>query len=67
MSDEKLDLILQKTIRIETALWPDDGQPGVLTRHDERLDNLEQWRNWLAGASAVISTFFGIHLGSGKH
>jgi hypothetical protein len=70
MTDEfssKLDRILEDTTRIKTALWPDEGQPGVLTQHEERLDKLEQWRNWLAGASAVISTFFGIHLGGGKH
>jgi hypothetical protein len=66
MSDEKLDAILAKTIRIEAALWPDEGQPGVLTEHDERLDNLESWRNYLTGAWAVVTAIFGFHW-LGKH
>jgi hypothetical protein len=66
MSDEKLDQILSKTIRIEAALWPDEGQPGVLTEHDTRLSNLESWRNFLTGAWAVVTTLFGFHW-LGKH
>ena len=69
MSDaynDKLDRILEDTTRIKTALWPDENQPGVLTRHDERLDNLERWRSYLAGAWAVVAALFGIHA-SGRH
>ena len=70
MSDDLLhqniQTILEKTTRIETALWPDKNQKGVLTLHDERLDKLESWRNYLTGAWAVVATFFGFHL-TGKH
>jgi hypothetical protein len=66
MSDEKLDEILKETIRIRTALWPDEGQPGILTQHEKRINSLENWRTWLAGAWSVItlvfSYIFGIHL-----
>ena len=72
MSDDKLDQILAKTIRIETALWPDDGQPGVLSRHSERMDeiqadidSLKSWRSYLVGAWGAITfafaTWLGIH------
>ena len=57
---------LAKTVKIETALWPDQGQKSRLTEHDERIDALEKWRNYLAGAWAVISTFFIGHI-FGKH
>jgi len=66
MSDEKLDLILADTQRIKAALWPDEGQPGVLTVHGERIDSLESWRNYLGGAWAVITFIFGLHW-VGKH
>jgi len=69
MSDDlnqKIDAILVQTTRIQTALWPDQNQKGILTLHDERLDNLESWRNYLTGAWAVVATFFGFHL-TGKH
>lgn len=69
MSDDlnqKLDAILIQTTRIQTALWPDQNQKGILTLHDERLDKLESWRNYLTGAWAVVATFFGVHL-TGKH
>lgn len=69
MSDDlnqKLDAILIQTTRIQTALWPDQNQKGILTLHDERLDKLESWRNYLTGAWAVVATFFGFHL-TGKH
>jgi hypothetical protein len=61
--------ILEKTTRIETALWPDEGQPGTLTKHAERIDSLENWRSYLVGAWAVITTaaatVFGIHTHGG--
>jgi hypothetical protein len=73
MMDEKLDLLLVKTTRIETALWPDDGQPGILTRHESRMDEIEEkikelngWKNRLIGAWGIVTTFFGIHV-IGKH
>lgn len=66
MSDEKLDQILAKTIRIESALWPDEGQPGVLTTHEERIKKLENWRSGLAYAWAVLTGLFGVHW-MGKH
>lgn len=62
MSDDKLDQILAETIRIRTALWPDEGQPGVLTQHHDRITKLEGWRNYLVGAWAVVSAFFSIHI-----
>lgn len=69
MSDDKLDQILAKTIRIEAALWPDEGQPGVLTQHstrmdeiDSRIDGLEGWRNKLAGAWGLALAAFGYHI-----
>jgi hypothetical protein len=68
MSDEKLDLLLEKTTRIETALWPDYGQPSILTKHTERMDDIEDkiaelntWKNRLIGAWAVVTSLFGIH------
>jgi len=64
MSDEKLDKILEKTIRIETALWPDEGQPSILTKHEERLKSLEGWRYWLAGAWSLLATIVGIKIGT---
>lgn len=73
MSDELHDdikQILEKTTRIEAALWPDPNQPGVLTRHTERIDKLEGWRNFLAGAWFVVTfvatTVFGIHIHGGN-
>lgn len=61
--------ILEKTTRIETALWPDPNQPGTLTKFDERLDNLERWRSYLVGAWGAITTaaatVFGIHVHGG--
>jgi hypothetical protein len=67
--------ILLKTTRIETALWPDENQPGVLSKHDtrmneidERVDGLVNWRNYLTGAWSVLAALFGIHwVGGGKH
>ena len=73
MSDDKIDQILAMTTRIETALWPDEGQPGVLTRHATRMDEIEDriqelntWKNRLIGAWGIVTTFFGIHV-IGKH
>jgi hypothetical protein len=66
MSDEKLDQILAKTIRIEAALWPDEGQPGVLSEHDDRLGKLENWRTGLAYAWGAVTTLFSVHW-IGKH
>jgi len=61
--------ILQKTTRIETALWPDENQPGVLTKHDERLDKLEDWKSHIAGGMRVLgflwtalAALFGYHV-----
>lgn len=66
MSDEKLDRLLEMTTRIETALWPDKNQKGILTQHDERLDKLESWRNYLTGAWAVVTAVATKHV-FGKH
>jgi hypothetical protein len=71
--EDKLDQILADTTRIKAALWPDEGQPGVLTRHGERMDeiedkvqSLEGWRNYLIGAWSAITlifgTIFGVHV-----
>jgi hypothetical protein len=65
MSDEKLDLILEKTTGIETALarvetrfetvlWPDgENQPGVLSKHETRMNAIEKdihiLENWRTG------------------
>lgn len=61
-SNAMLRSILSKTesnsetlARLETALWPDRGQKGVLTQHDERLDELEAWRNRIVGALSLIA------------
>lgn len=54
--------ILLKTTRIETALWPDENQKGVLTIHDERLDSLERWRSYLTGAWAFAAAVVSKHL-----
>jgi hypothetical protein len=66
--EDKLDQILADTTRIKAALWPDEGQPGVLTRHgermdeiDNRIDELNTWKNRLIGAWAVVTSLFGIH------
>ena len=72
MSDEKLDLLLEKVTRIETSfertIWPDPNQPSIITRHTERMDDLEDkiaelntWKNRLIGAWAVVTSLFGIH------
>lgn len=60
---------LAKTVQIETALWPDKGQKSLLTQHDERIDRLENWRSYLVGAWAVITTaaatLFEVHIKKG--
>jgi hypothetical protein len=55
--------VLEKTTKIESAIWPDPGQPSVLTKLDERIDALETAKAWAIGAFAVISSAFGIHIG----
>lgn len=76
MQDEKLDQILRELTRVNSALWPDEGQPGIITRHSARMDSIEDtmqdqiddlkgWRNYIVGAwgatTLVISTWLGIH------
>lgn len=73
MTDElhqDIKQILQDTAEIKAALWPDKGQPGILTKHGERIDKLEGWRNFLAGAWFVVTfvatTVFGVHIHGGS-
>lgn len=54
--NDKLDELLTKVTRIETALWPDLYQPSVLTRHSTRIHDLENWRNYLTGAWFIVTT-----------
>ena len=42
MSDEKLDLLLEKMTRVETMLRPDPGQPSLLTQHAIRIEELDE-------------------------
>jgi hypothetical protein len=53
---------LAKTIQIESAIWPDKGQPSLLTVHENRIKSLETWRSWLGGAWAVVTALFGYHV-----
>jgi hypothetical protein len=55
--------VLEKTNRIENALWPDPGQPSALSVLNERVSSLETAKAWAIGAIAVVSSLFGIHLG----
>jgi hypothetical protein len=54
--------VLEKTTRIETALWPDPGQPSKLTTLDSRVDSLESAKAWAIGAFAGLTGLFGLHL-----
>lgn len=44
----------------------DNGQPGLLTKHDNRLKSLENWRAFVKGALslAYILLGFAVTLGS---
>lgn len=33
----------------------DNGQPGILTKHDTRLGHLEEWRSYTKGALGVVA------------
>lgn len=55
--------VLEKTNRIENAIWPDPGQPSVLSKLSDRVSGLETAKSWAIGAIAVISSLFGIHIG----
>ena len=55
--------ILEKTTRIEAAIWPSPGQPSTLDKLSERVSTLETAKAWAIGAFAVLSSLFGIHLG----
>lgn len=55
--------VLTKTAKIESAIWPDPGQPSVLTTLSTRVSSLETAKAWAIGAFAVISSAFGIHIG----
>jgi hypothetical protein len=71
--DDKLDRILTDTAQIKAALWPDPNQPGVLTKYDERLDELEDWRSTINGGVRILgflwaglAALFGFHVSGGK-
>lgn len=57
---------LRMTTEVHTILFPAPGQPNAIQAVSERVDKLETWRSYLAGAWAVISAFFGMHV-LGKH
>jgi hypothetical protein len=61
---------LAKTVKIESALWPDEGQPSLLTKHGEAIKALEGWRNILNGIwialTTIASVVFGIHVHGGS-
>jgi hypothetical protein len=57
---------LAKTVKIEAAIWPDEGQPSLLTEHSERIHRLENWRTGLSYAWAVVAALFGFHVSGGK-
>jgi hypothetical protein len=59
---DDLRKVLEKTTRIETALWPDPGQPSTITRLDTRVGSLESAKAWAIGAFAGLTGLFGIHL-----
>ena len=35
-----------------------DGQPGILTKLDGRIENLEGWRSWVNGIAAAVGALF---------
>jgi hypothetical protein len=52
---------------LKTTLFPDGpASKGRLADHEKRIGQLENWRNYLLGAWAVVSTFLGKHVLSGK-
>jgi hypothetical protein len=59
---KKVDENLNKTTRIETALWPSPGQPSKLEQLEGRVSSLETARAWAVGAFAAISSLFGYHV-----
>jgi hypothetical protein len=60
-----LQKVLEKTTRIESAIWPSPGQPSAFEHLQERVSSLETAKAWAIGAFAVLSSLFGIHLGGG--
>jgi len=55
----KLNEIGERITRIETALYPDEGQPSRLTELEHRTATLEGWRNYTMGALAVLGAGLG--------
>ena len=71
--DEKLDEILERLNTMHGKLFGMTGDNGfvgeteeTLSKIDERLDKLENWRSYLAGAWAVLAGFIG-YQATGKH
>lgn len=58
--DDILLKILEKVTRIESAIWPDEGQPSKLSQHEDRIVSLEKGRSYMAGAIGAIAAILGL-------
>jgi len=45
--------------RIRTVLAPDENKPNVISQLDDRVERLEDWRNYLLGAWGALCAAVG--------